>query len=328
MSRQGTARDQLQRILFMLPAAGGEGADLARLAESLGVSEEVVVSDLDEVASRAYYHRAGPADALNVYIEADRVRVRTTGDFRRPPKLDPREALALTMGVRVLASERDPETRAGLLDLAERLERDLASVRVEDFRPSLSVEGDGEGEADEFRGRLSDAIDTRRVVVFEYLKANGATPETRTLEPYALVGSAGRWYAIGFDRDRLDVRAFRVDRILDLKQLETEFEEPTSFDLDVYLSGRRVYREDGGVSATIRYAPSISRWILERDGAEEEGDGSAVVEQHVGDTDWAIRHVLQYGGEAELVAPPGLRTKVIAAAKAVVRAHQMSGEGA
>jgi predicted DNA-binding transcriptional regulator YafY len=321
MARHGTARDQLRRILYLLPAAGGDGADIDSLAETLGVSAAVVLSDLDEVAARAYYHRAGPADQLNVLIEPDRVRVRTTGDFRRPPKLDPREALALSMGIRVLAGDRDEETREGLVDLAERLETDLASVRVEDFHPSFAIEGETSGAADQLRGRLSDAVDARRVVTFGYLKSQADESESRVLEPYALVSSAGRWYAIGHDRDRQDLRAFRVDRMLDLTALEETFEVSDDFDVDVYLSSRQVYRASGGVTAVVRYAPSIARWILERGDAEEGEDGSATLERHVADPDWVIRHVLQYGGEAELVAPPGLREKVAAAARAVVEAH-------
>ena len=323
MNGRGTARQQLQRILFMLPRAGGNGIALSRLARSLGVSEDVVIGDLDEVAARAYYHRPGPADALEVFIEADRVRVRTTGDFRRPPRLDPREALALSLGIRVLAGDREGETREDLLNLAERLERDLGSVRVDEFRPAFSIEGDGESDSDELRGRLADALDGRHVVRFDYLKSGASAAETRTLAPYALIGSAGHWYALGHDWDRLDVRSFRVDRMLDLSVLPRTFAEPEGFDLDEYLYGRRVYRPQGEVTATIRYAPSISRWIVEQQGGEEDGDGSVTVERHVSDADWAIRHVLQYGGEAELIAPPGLREKVIAAAKAVARVHQM-----
>ncbi|MFV1988834.1 MAG: helix-turn-helix transcriptional regulator [Gemmatimonadota bacterium] len=321
MSRHGTARDQLQRILYLLPAAGGEGAEIGQLADALGVSPEVVVSDLDEVAARAYYHAAGPADQFNVFIEPDRVRVQTTGDFRRPPRLDPRETVALSVGVRVLAGERDEETRRGLLDLAERLESDLGTVRIEEFRPDVAIQGDGEDSADELRGHLSDAVDGRRVVTFQYLKSQADEAETRRLEPYALVSSAGRWYTIGHDRDRDDLRAFRVDRMLGLTMLDEMFEAPEDFDVDLYLSGRQVYRAADGVTAVIRYRASIARWILERGDAEECEDGSATLERHVADPDWVIRHVLQYGGEAELVAPPGLREKVAAAARAVVKAH-------
>lgn len=321
MSRPGTASDQLQRILFLLPAAGGDGAELGQLAGALGVDSEVVVGDLDEVAARAYYHPAGPADELNVFIETERVRVRTTGDFRRPSKLDPREALALSMGIRVLATERDAETRRGLLELAGRLESDLAAVPIEDFHPSYAVEGEGDGDADDLRGRLSDAVDGRRAVRFAYLKSRADAAETRTLEPYALVHGTGHWYAIGHDRDRDDLRAFRVDRMLDVTLLDETFDEPNDFDVDRYLSGRQVYHAEDAVTATIRYDASIARWIVERGAAEEGDDGSAVIEREVADLDWVVRHVLRYGGEAELVAPPGLRKRVASAAHAVASAH-------
>lgn len=335
----GTARDQLQRILYLLQAAAGDGAEIGALAEALGVSPDVVIGDLDEVAARAYYHRAGPADQLNVFIEPDRVRVSTTGDFRRPTALDPREALTLSLGIRVLAGDRDEAGRRGLLDLAERLETDLASVPIDDFQPSYAIEGDADREADAIRGALSDAVDARRVVTFRYLKADAGAaaradpdtdetraldtraPENRELEPYALVGSMGRWYAIGYDRGREDVRVFRVDRILDLEAGEEIFDVPEDFELDDYLAGGHVYRALGDVRATVRYDASIARWILERGDGVEGPDGAAVVEHPVADAGWVVRHVLRYGGRAELVGPPELRAKVAAAARAIVEAH-------
>jgi len=338
MARGGTARDQLQRILYLLPAAGGDGAEIGALAEALDVSIDVVVRDLLEVTAREYYHRAGTADQLIVLMDSDRVRVRTAGDFRRPTALGPREALALSMGIRVLAGERDEGSRVGLLELAGRLETDLASVRIDDFRPSFAIEGDGEGAADSIRGALSGAVDSRRVVTFRYLKPGGqgpaaggsagrsaagtaATPETRTLEPYALVGSMGHWYAIGFDRDREDLRVFRADRMLDLEARDETFDAPEDFDLDDYLAGGRVYLGPADVQATVRYAPSIARWILEREDGVEAPDGSVVVEHTVGDPRWAVRLVLQCGGEAELLGPSELRANVAVSARAILEAH-------
>ena len=61
--------------------------------------------------------------------------------------------------------------------------------------------------------------------------------------------------------------------------------------------------------------------ILERGEGEEEPDGSAIVEHEVADPDWAVRHVLQYAGEAELLGPDDLRIRIGAAATNVERVH-------
>ncbi|MFF3324311.1 helix-turn-helix transcriptional regulator [Streptomyces sp. NPDC002889] len=53
----------------------------------------------------------------------------------------------------------------------------------------------------------------RRLVVFDYRKANAARPEQRHVEPWALEFWRGHWYLAGFDRDRGAERVFRLSRI-------------------------------------------------------------------------------------------------------------------
>jgi hypothetical protein len=134
---RGTARERLERILYLLPAASGEeGASLDELTRTLDVTRDVLLADVEEVTARAYNHPAGGGDDLQVYLGADRLRVWTTGEFRRPPKLTPREGLALGIGLRALAGEVGVEKRAGLLDLARRLERRWRRLRPPDqIRP-------------------------------------------------------------------------------------------------------------------------------------------------------------------------------------------------
>ena len=54
----------------------------------------------------------------------------------------------------------------------------------------------------------------------------------------------------------------------------------------------------------------MARWIAEREGLAQEADGSLVVEYPLADEEWALRHVLQYGAEAEVLAPVEVRTRV------------------
>lgn len=337
---RGTARDRLRRILYLLPAAGAEeGARIEDLCEALGVSREVLLDDIAEVTAREYYQPAGRGDSLRISLERDRVRVRTTGEFRRPPRLDAREKFALGMGLRVLAAEREGEERESLLALAERLEDELASVREIEFAPtftlaeaSLSEEEGGDaggagGVSDgALRGLLLTAARDRRGCAFRYTKPGAAAPEDRRLEPYLLVASGGRWYAVGRDPDRDGIRAFRLDRMLELSLSDERFEPDPGFDIDRYLTGGYVFHPPEGSraperAARVRYAPSIARWILEREGGDPREDGSALLEHDVRDPAWAVRHVLRYGGDAELLGPADLRARVAESARRAERRH-------
>jgi len=349
-SARGTAHDRLQRILYLLPAAGGaEGASIDELCDALGVTPEVLLSDITEVAAREYYLPAGRGDSLRITVDAERVRVWTTGEFRRPPKLTAREALALGLGLRALATEREGADRRDLLELARRLEAGLASVPEVEFAPDFAIAEAAatDGPDGGMRGLLMDAARERRVCGFGYLKPGAAEPERRCLEPYVLVASTGRWYAVGRDPDREDIRVFRLDRMLDLAALDTRFQRDHGFDLERYLTRAYVHRAPRGAgegeppstggdaarpgagstpigdgsTARIRYSPAIARWILEREGGETLADGAAEVEHAVSDPTWVARHVLQYGGDAELLGPAALRTRVAAGARKAEAVH-------
>jgi predicted DNA-binding transcriptional regulator YafY len=65
---------------------------------------------------------------------------------------------------------------------------------------------------------LYSATRDRAPVSFAYRKPGGtgergATGEPRRVEPWRLVSRNGRWYVVGFDRDRGERRTFRLSRI-------------------------------------------------------------------------------------------------------------------
>jgi predicted DNA-binding transcriptional regulator YafY len=61
----------------------------------------------------------------------------------------------------------------------------------------------------------------------------------------------------------------------------------------------------------VRYSPRIARWISEREGRALEPDGSLIMEHPLADLDWAVRHVLQYGPDAEVLGPPEVRRAIV-----------------
>jgi predicted DNA-binding transcriptional regulator YafY len=61
---------------------------------------------------------------------------------------------------------------------------------------------------------------------------------------------------------------------------------------------------------TVRYSPRVARWVAERQGLTLAPDGSLTMEHPVADEAWAVRHVLQYGPDAEVLAPHSMRELV------------------
>lgn len=311
-----TAEEQLERVLYLLPAAGGKaGRSLGELAAALGVAPEQVVRDLEEVTARAYYHPAGSAEDLQIMIDGGRVRIRTTGEFRRPVKLGPLEALALGLGFRTLAAG-SPERREGLLAFARRLEGSVASCSPEELLERFAVDEGGRDDGS-VRALLRRAAAERLRCRIRYVASGAAEPEDRVVCPYLLAYANGAWYAIAHCMKRGGVRLFRVDRIVAAETVEGTFELPADFDPANYITDGRIYRADEETEVAVRYSPRIARWIREKGPVEEREDGSVVVRLRVADVHWLVRHVLQYGPDAEVMAPAELRREVARAAARV-----------
>ena len=118
------------------------------------------------------------------------------------------------------------------------------------------------------------------------------------------------WYVVA-NCGEDDVRIFRLDRVEGVKVLETAYERPRDFSLDDVVRGGKAFHGAGLGALRVRYSPRIARWIAEREGKELESDGSLVLEHPLADMDWAVRHVLQYGPDAEVLEPAEVRRAVV-----------------
>ncbi len=126
------AQVRLERLLYLLPAAARDGgARLDELARALDASPADLLRDIQEATARAFYLPPGQADSIQITIEKDRVQVFAGRQFQRPVRLSQREALALGLGLRIMAAEReDAAGRNTLLALASRMEQSLAVPMV------------------------------------------------------------------------------------------------------------------------------------------------------------------------------------------------------
>ncbi|MFN2384023.1 MAG: helix-turn-helix transcriptional regulator [Gemmatimonadota bacterium] len=308
MSPREPAERQLERVLLLVPLAAREGgASLTELAAALDVAEEQVLRDIEEVTGRAYY-QTGDWDAdFTISLLPERVEVWSAGEFRRPVALSPRESFALTLGLRLLADGADAERGEALRALAHRLDGELAALPAGALSACFELDvGDATG--DGLLALLRAAASERVRVRLSYLKSGAAEPEARTLCPYTLAFASGHWYALGWCDESGGIRAFRLDRMLQAALDDGTYEVPADFDSDAWVDGDVLFRGGDEVEAVVRYAPRITRWIMEwAVEGEPQPDGAVLVRHRVADPRWLARHVLAHGRDAEVVEPPALR---------------------
>jgi proteasome accessory factor C len=321
MSAHDSAEQKLNRILYLLPAAARpEGVELQALADALGIDRKKANRDAVEASDREYYLTPGIASDANVMLDGERVRLPTPGSFRRPVRLVAREAAALGMGLRSLAVEASPERRARLLELVRVLEQEFVLPDAASTKERV-LAAHGDSPAGEVLERLRQAAAERRACRISYVKSGSPMAEPRTIEPYALLFAERWWYAVSFCRDRQAIRLFRVDRVLEADALVERFTVPADFDVRAHAPEGRAFVSGAAAEAVVRYGPRIAAWIREQfPAAEASDDGSVFVRHPVADPAWLVRHVLQYGRDAEVVSPASLREVVRAGVQRFVGA--------
>lgn len=144
---------------------------------------------------------------------------------------------------------------------------------------------------------------------------------TRSVEPERLVNYAGRWYLIGYDHLRDDVRTFHLSRMhrISLSHERAGFPEDPKHceEVERYLaSGFGIFNGQVTARATVRIhgqaAPLVARqhWHPEQSLAVGTApDGLPFTELTVPVSDWRelLSRVLSFGSSGEAVAPPEFR---------------------
>jgi proteasome accessory factor C len=312
------AAAQLRRVLALIPElADDEEHAIDDLSGRLETDRATQIQDLQSLTNR-FDDPAGFVDAgVSLFIEAERVSL-TSSHFRRPMRLTLAELRALELGLAMLEGERPPEEQRAIAGARERLRAVTARLSQADAAASRQGELASTRSVTELR-TLRQAVRARRKVRLRYRKAGEAASTERVVCPYALVVASGAWYAVAFCERSDGLRVFRLDRVQDAALLEATYLEPDDVTLDALVRDGRVFHADEPRTLTVRYSPRIARWIAEREGREPDADGSLTVEHPLADDEWAVRHVLQYGADAELLAPADVRALVARRLAAMAR---------
>jgi proteasome accessory factor C len=208
----------------------------------------------------------------------------------------------------MLRAERPLEEHRAIDGARERLEQVIvATPDIEgDYRfASLGPAGDPE-----HLRRLREANRARRLVRLTYRKSGAEAPASRVLCPYDIVFTSGMWYVVA-NCGAEGLRFFRLDRVEAVEVLSERYERPRDFSLESVMRDGRAFQAPDAGTLRVRYSPKVARWIAEREGKTLEADGSLTLDHQLADTDWAVRHVLQYGPDAEVLEPAAVRQEIV-----------------
>jgi predicted DNA-binding transcriptional regulator YafY len=169
---------------------------------------------------------------------------------------------------------------------------------------------------------LARACRDHEHVIADYTDRAG-NPTRRRLEPYQLVTTGRRWYLLAHDRDRVDWRSLRLDRMSEVRAVGSTFVPRPAPDAREYVRhaisavpyrylARVRYRQPESVVAQHFPSSSVS---IEPDG------GEACVLTAGGDhPETMVLYFAMVGAEFEVLDPPEVRDAARAAGTRLRRA--------
>jgi len=303
------AAAQLRRILHVVPQiADGEDHRLDELAARIGTTVDVLQRDLYSLVAR-FDAPGGFVEGVQLFMEPDRVSA-MSNHLRRPMRLTVPELCALELGLAILRAHRPPDEHAALERARERLREVIALLPGDPIPDGLHGASLGDGASTAHLAMVRRALREQCKLRLVYRRSGSDHAGERLVCPYALVASNGMLYLIAFCDQEASVRVFRMDRVEGADATEWRFERPADFSVETMLREGRVFRAEQPATLRVRYSPRVARWIAEREGVPLAPDGSLTIDHPLADEEWAIRHVLQYGPDAEVLAPAPVRERL------------------
>ena len=288
----------LQSLLAYLLAACGDGREATIPADELVSRFSIARDQLEEHLSLLnLVNFGGGCYAVYAELHGDEVHVdkELFGDtFRRPPRLTPLEARAIRLALEFVGPMVAAGAHSPLDRVRAKLEETFGAFELTQT-PAPHV-GEEEGLVD----KLTQAIDSHRLVEIEYLKPDVQEVMTRVVEPYSIERRLPHWYVHTWDTERDQPRSYRLDRMRKATVSRKSFKPREGFDPSELHTA---------TIARIWYSPNVARWEVEK-GARPLVDGAAIADKWVGSIDWVIGEIVSYRGEAIVLEPHDLRARV------------------
>jgi predicted DNA-binding transcriptional regulator YafY len=302
-----TAAAQLRRILHLIPLCEDDAAHpLDGMAVALGTDTRTLLRDLRALSER-FDDPGGFVEGVQVFVEPGRFSLRSD-HFRRPMRLTLAELGALELGLAILEAERPPDEQDAIRRARRRLEQVLVAEPDDEPGDVLRHAEQGADADPEILRTVREGVRQARRLTIRYASAGVVEATERTVAPLSLLPNRGRWFLVALSGE--DVRVYRLDRMEEARLLEESFERPVGRALEELVVNGRVFIGETTERLVVRYSSRIAPWIMEREGKERDVDGSVTVEYPLGDAEWAVGHVLQYGPDAEVLGPVRVRDLV------------------
>jgi predicted DNA-binding transcriptional regulator YafY len=237
----------------------------------------------------------------------------TRSDFHLPFENSP--AMILVLGlVSSLVRQSGLEELPELADMQTRLQKMLfpGQRNVADLLHCEWVER--EPVPPHVFATVLSGLKNRRQLHIVYRDTRGKS-SSRTVEPLKLINYQGRWYLLAWCLDRHARRLFHLARMREATLLDDPVAEERTVGDDWLQASFGIFKGPARATARLRFrgmAAELVRYQVWHDEQRlREEDDSILLELPISDERELAARVLGFGGQVEVLAPAGLRQRVI-----------------
>jgi proteasome accessory factor C len=308
-----SAIDQTRRMLSLVTYLRERpGARVSEVARAFGVSERELIRDLSVLPMCGTSFRGG--DLLDIDTDGEQIWWHNPDDVAQPLRLAADEATSLLVAARAVAGmpglrERD---RQALTRAVAKLEAAAGDVAEGSTRVGVTFEAEGDVFAE-----IDRAFTERKRLWLNYWSSGRGELTEREVDPIRLI-TEGHTYLEAWCRLSEDRRMFRLDRIAEIKVLDTPSDPPPLELRD--LSEGLVHPSSEDPQVVLEVAPG-GRWVAEyypHESAEELPDGGLRIVLRTPDPSSLLRLVLRLGPDGRVLAPATLAEQARTAADAAL----------
>ncbi len=162
---------------------------------------------------------------------------------------------------------------------------------------------------------VEQALQGRRRLSFAYQSPKSEVAEPRVVDPIGLRAVEGHLYLVAFDVQKRGARTFKLPRMRDIVVLGEAAEPHPEVDEEALFADS--VKAWAGPSHEVviripsRLAGVAAEWpLIASQEVHDQGDGTALVRARVAGLVEAMRWVLRWGADAEVVGPMELRDRV------------------
>jgi proteasome accessory factor B len=313
MKRPDSRIERIEQIERML-AQHQKGLTTGELAREFGVDASTIFRDLAILESMG----TGLIKEKRRYILDHRRSLHSI-------KLSINELLAIYLAVRLLSrhsDEHNPHVVKALEKLADALRAKSPLITRHIEQAAIAVRSrHTRREYVESLEVLTQGWAEGKKVHLRYRSYTKNETTQRTFAPYFIEPSGIGYacYVIGYDDLREDIRTFKIERIYEARLTDESFSIPESFDPQRLLAAAWgvIWRDEGEIEVTIRFAPSVVRRVKEStwhhsQRIEDIPDGSCLFTVKVGSTQEIKPWIRGWGAAVEVLEPKQFRNEMIA----------------